>query len=451
MKIGVLMAVFIAVGSGFAGLIAHRQMSEMAHQAALAKGRGVLDALSIPAAVAIATHDYNKLDNFVAELERAQHGELLEILVVDHEGRLMATSNTGIVGARAENFDAEFMKKALRAKDVWFTFGPDPYMPLYLDIARPIYQGQRWGTLVARFSVSSLDEALSRLRRWTAAITALAALVGWAISFYLLSRVVITPTRQLAYMARKIGEGELEFRARIDRKDEIGELSNQLDAMADKLKSYTSGLEAAVKTRTAELESANKELAELATTDGLTGLRNHRFFRNSLEFEIKRGARRIHQLALCMIDIDHFKSYNDSQGHPAGDAALRRVGKLLLDNLRSTDLVARYGGEEFAVILLDTSPEEGFRTAQKLCVIFRESRFEGEELMPNKKLTISIGVASFPEEADSADQLIRNADLALYEAKRRGRNTVVRWTLEIPQHTGMTSEIVPALPPEEPA
>jgi diguanylate cyclase (GGDEF)-like protein len=387
------MAVFMAVGSGFAGLIATRQMSEMAHEAALHQGRAVLDALSIPAAVAIATHDYTKLDNFVAELERAQHGDLLELFVLDQDGRILATSKSGVVGTRAD-FDQTFVDRALQVSDVWFAFGPDRNRPSYLDIARPIFQGQRWGTMIARFSLDSLNAALARLERWTIAITALAAVLGWVISFYLLSRIVITPANRLQELAEK-------------------------------------------------LEHANRELATLAVTDGLTGLKNHRFFRNTLEFEIRRGARRIHPLTLLMIDIDHFKNYNDTHGHPAGDAVLKKVGAILASNLRSTDLVARYGGEEFAVILLDTPPDEGFKTAQKICGLFRQEPFEGEESQPNRKLTVSIGVASFPDDAESPELLVRTADLALYDAKRRGRNQVVRYTADIPQHTGKTSDVAP--------
>jgi diguanylate cyclase (GGDEF)-like protein len=216
--------------------------------------------------------------------------------------------------------------------------------------------------------------------------------------------------------------------------------------MADRLKVYTTGLEIAVRERTRELEEANEELARLATTDGLTGLRNHRYFRSTLEFELKRGARRPHLLALCMIDIDHFKKYNDTYGHPAGDEVLKHVGRILSESLRSTDVVARYGGEEFAVILLDTSPEEGFRTAQKIVTLFREEKFDGESALPNGKLTVSAGIASFPDDADSAGGLIRCADLALYEAKRRGRNDAVRYSVEIPQHTGQTADAQAATP-----
>jgi diguanylate cyclase (GGDEF)-like protein len=439
----------MAVGAAVAGAIASREMSELANQAALRQGRAALDALAIPAAVAIATHDYTKLDNFVAELVLAQRGELLSMIVVDADGRMIATTKTGLVGVRTNDLDETFISRALLATDLWWAFGPDPYAPEWLDIAKPIEQGQRWGTLIARFSLASTEASFARLENRIIMVTVLAGIIGWAIVFVALSVLVIGPMRELARMARKLGEGELEVRADMQRADEIGDLATALNIMADKLRTYTAGLESAVKARTEELEKANLELARLATTDGLTGLRNHRYFRNMLELELKRGSRHQHPLTLVMIDIDHFKSYNDTYGHPAGDDILRTVGRMLSSCLRSTDVVSRYGGEEFAVILIDTGSEEGFKAAQKIVEQFRETKFDGEHALPNKKLTVSAGIASYPDDADVPGQLIRCADLALYEAKRRGRNTVVKYGLEIPQHTGSTSDVSAAHPPFE--
>lgn len=439
----------MAVGSAVAGAIASREMSELAHQSALREGRAALDALAIPCAVAIATHDYTKLDNFVAELARTQHGELITLLVIDADGKLIATTKTGLVGTRTHEPDETFISRALIARDVWFEFGPDPYAPRWLDIAKPIEQGQRWGTLLARFSLSATEASFARLERKIVLVTVVAGIVGWAIAFFLLSSLVIGPMRHLARVAKKLGEGELDVRSKLERADEIGQLGDAVNVMADRLKAYTASLEDAVQARTKELREANEELARLATTDGLTGLRNHRYFRNTLEFELKRGARKPHPLTLCLVDIDHFKKYNDTHGHPAGDEVLRKVGRLLMNNLRSIDVVARYGGEEFAVILLDTGPDEGFRTAQKIVQLFRDEKFEGEEALPNNKLTVSVGFASHPEDAEGPNPLVRCADLALYEAKRRGRNGVVRYSVEIPQHTGLTSDAMAAMPLDE--
>jgi diguanylate cyclase (GGDEF)-like protein len=424
-------------------------MTELTHEAGLEHARAVLDALSIPAAVAIATHDYTKLDNFIAELERARGRDILMMVVVDRDGRLMATSGTGMVGKEITNFDPAFVETALRARDVWFRFGPDPLAPSWIDVSKPIRQGQRWGTLMARFSLERFSTRLDAMAESAIVLTVVAAIIGWVLAIMVLTRLVLGPTRELAEMATRIGEGQLGVRSLLgDRHDEIGELSQALNLMASKLRVYTSELESAVRERTGELESANRELEKLATTDGLTGLKNYRFFRNTLEFELRRGQRYPHKLSLCMIDIDHFKKFNDTHGHLAGDEVLKRVAQLMQDNLRATDVVARYGGEEFAIILLDTGGDEAFLTAQKVAEIVRREPFEGMETMPGGKLTISIGVAAHPDDAEDPSALIRHADLALYEAKRRGRDRVVRYSVEIPQHTGVTSDITAAEPPK---
>ncbi len=199
--------------------------------------------------------------------------------------------------------------------------------------------------------------------------------------------------------------------------------------------SYTRGLEAAVNERTAELEAANKELQRLATTDGLTGLLNHRAFQEVLAFELLRAQRHPRSLVLCMLDIDHFKTFNDGLGHPAGDEVLRSVAKLLEERLRAIDIVARYGGEEFAIILLDSSAEDGLRTANKIRDVFRDRPFPGEENQPSGKLTVSVGVAAYPEHAQTQPELIEMADIALYEAKRRGRDQAVCYQPGIPPRT----------------
>ncbi len=448
-KVGVLAAIFLMIGSGGAGTVAYRQMTELTHDAGLEHARAVLDALAIPAAVAIATRDYTKLDNFVAELGHQRSKDILLLVVVDREGRLMATSGTGMVGKEITSFEPEFIDSALRSHDVWFEFGPDRYQPEWLEMAKPVEQGQRWGTLMARFSLERYSTRLGMMADSAIGLTVVAALIGWVLAILALSRMVLGPTRELADMATRIGEGQLGVRSLLgDRQDEIGELSQALNLMAAKLTVYTTGLEDAVRERTHALEKANRELEELATTDGLTGLRNFRFFRSTLEFELRRGQRHPHKLALCMIDIDHFKLFNDAHGHQAGDDVLRRVGQLLQHNLRATDVVSRYGGEEFTIILLDTSAEEAFATARKVAEIIRREPFEGEESsQPGGRLTISIGIAAFPDDAADPNTLVRCADLALYEAKRSGRDCVVRYAIDIPQHTGVTSDVSAASPP----
>ncbi|RMI27596.1 MAG: diguanylate cyclase [Calditrichaeota bacterium] len=161
-----------------------------------------------------------------------------------------------------------------------------------------------------------------------------------------------------------------------------------------------------------------------AITDHLTGLFNLRYFTEQLRREFSRARRHQSSIALLMLDIDFFKKYNDTYGHQAGDRVLQKVAALLSENTRSSDFVARYGGEEFVIICPELSRKEGEQLAQKLCRIIEEAPFPGEEKLPQKRVTISIGVAAFPEDAQEPEELIHQADQALYTAKARGRNRV---------------------------
>jgi diguanylate cyclase (GGDEF)-like protein len=123
-----------------------------------------------------------------------------------------------------------------------------------------------------------------------------------------------------------------------------------------------------------------------------------------------------------MADVDEFKKYNDTHGHPAGDEVLKKVAKILLSSTRAMDCTARYGGEEFAVLLNDTTGQEAFEVAERIRTRVAAHDFSG------RKVTISIGMAEFPEDGYTADAVISSADEALYEAKRGGRNRIVRAT-----------------------
>ncbi len=175
-----------------------------------------------------------------------------------------------------------------------------------------------------------------------------------------------------------------------------------------------------------ELESAKEQLRQLAITDGLTELFNHRYFKEHLEQELYRANRHRSEVSLIMIDIDHFKKYNDSYGHPAGDVLLRTVGKLLKENIRKIDLAARYGGEEFCLVLADTNKTAASLVAEKMRRLVEGYSLEGSSPQPNNgHITISLGVATFPTDAASSNELVKLADQRLYNAKQLGRNQVV--------------------------
>ncbi|HEX8464448.1 MAG TPA: diguanylate cyclase [Abditibacterium sp.] len=166
-----------------------------------------------------------------------------------------------------------------------------------------------------------------------------------------------------------------------------------------------------------ELHEANLRLREQATRDALTDLRNYRAFSERLHEEIARAVRRQEELSCLLIDVDYFKRYNDSFGHPAGDVALKQVGQILEAQARNEDLVARYGGEEFAVLLPSTRADYARVVAQRMGKAIREAHW------PHRSLTVSIGIAT-SQARPEAEALLAQADAALYASKDLGRDQV---------------------------
>lgn len=174
-----------------------------------------------------------------------------------------------------------------------------------------------------------------------------------------------------------------------------------------------------------ELETAKERLRQLSITDGLTGLYNHRYFKEHLDQELNRASRHNLHVSLAMADIDYFKKYNDTYGHPAGDALLSAVGHLFRDNIRKIDLAARYGGEEFSLVLVETNKHAAGIVAEKIKKLIAEHLFSSANGNDDHRITISIGVATFPDDAQTSDELIKIADDRLYRAKENGRDCVV--------------------------
>ena len=159
-----------------------------------------------------------------------------------------------------------------------------------------------------------------------------------------------------------------------------------------------------------------------AHSDSLTGLWNHGYFQYLLQEESERAKATRTPLSLIMLDIDDFKIYNDSLGHQAGDKILIELAGVLKNKSRKMDLVCRYGGEEFTVILPQTDRKEAFLLAERIRQDIEKHRFIHEEILPSKRLTVSLGLASFPEDGSSPSELIAASDKALYQAKHKGKN-----------------------------
>ncbi|GAA2512504.1 diguanylate cyclase [Winogradskya humida] len=198
-----------------------------------------------------------------------------------------------------------------------------------------------------------------------------------------------------------------------DRLDAVKMITGQLVISIENARLYAS-LEAKVAARTTELEAANRSLEQLSTTDALTGVANRRGFDRALDRETR--------FTLVLLDVDHFKLFNDAYGHPAGDDCLARVAATLAGNVRDSDLVFRYGGEEFALLLADTPPAEALRVAERVRAAVEALRIPHERGLGGV-VTVSAGVAAHDGDI-SPSLLLSRADTALYEAKGAGRNRV---------------------------
>jgi len=174
-----------------------------------------------------------------------------------------------------------------------------------------------------------------------------------------------------------------------------------------------------------------KKIEKLAITDGLTKVYNHRYFYKKMEEEAERYRRYGTVFSFVMIDLDYFKKFNDKYGHRAGDNALHTVAQVIKANTRILDVVSRYGGEEFAVILPETDVASAKIVAERIRSAVQETYFPVSNEQPPVHVTVSIGLATCPQDANEINELIEMADKALYYSKETGKNKVSVWS-EVP-------------------
>lgn len=172
-----------------------------------------------------------------------------------------------------------------------------------------------------------------------------------------------------------------------------------------------------------------EQMKELAITDPLTGLFNRRYLQERFAEEIHRSERYEFVFSMAMLDIDNFKLFNDTEGHLAGDNILKDVARIARDCLRANDIISRFGGEEFAVLMPQTNKKEAWTVAERIRENIKASLCRKWEKFPRPGITVSIGLASFPENGRSVNELIKNADIALYKAKASGRDRTVLFSI----------------------
>jgi len=266
------------------------------------------------------------------------------------------------------------------------------------------------GALALIASLTMVLLLQSHLRRFSVAIQRLAS-GDWG------ARIAYPARDEFGYLARAFNQMAQQlqqaFEAQEQQREELLAQNEELERMHAQLQQAHQELA----TLNAELLEANRALAQAAVTDGLTGLKNHRAFQEALHSAAQMAERLQQPLSLIMFDIDHFKQFNDTFGHPAGDELLRQVAQVLRESARAYDVAARYGGEEFALLLPNTTLEQAVQVAERLRQQIRAIE------NPHAPVSASFGVATYRRGTPPAT-LVYEADAALYRAKRSGRDQV---------------------------
>ena len=230
----------------------------------------------------------------------------------------------------------------------------------------------------------------------------------FAILYFRLNSLLVQPINQFIGMIQEIiSKNDMAKRVSLKTKIlEVKNIENYFNKMLDSIQDYY------------------EKLQELSDRDYLTGLYNRRKFEEFLTYEIKRSLRHRHKFTILMIDLDNFKYINDTYGHASGDLVLKEVTNIFGSNLRNADILARLGGDEFAVLLPETPYENGYAVVEKL-----RSRLEATPIslmFDQITLTASFGIAEYPEQGENIESLLTGSDLAMYKAKRSGKNTIAR-------------------------
>jgi diguanylate cyclase (GGDEF)-like protein len=359
---------------------------------------------------------------FAAELNLAPVQLLLRSFAPDSAGAIHLVNTKGDAIASSDGISENLIKSPL----------PQPTMKKLRERARAPFEYTSFdgreviGTLEyvpqvnwAVIAEISAEAAYLQVRRFrdVALLVIAFLLVAVTAAAYRLGQLIARPLDRLTKAAGEVAAGDLTVDLpAAPGGGEVGYLTDVFNHMVYRLRDGRAELDRINET----LRKKNDELELLSTTDSLTGLSNHRSLMQRLDDEVARFRKEKRGFSVLVGDVDHFKQYNDAFGHPAGDEVLQAIAAIMRKSTRKNDCCARYGGEEFVIVLPDTAAADALDTAEHIRARVAAKKFNG------RKMTLSIGVATFPEDADDAEAIIAVADEALYQAKREGRDRTVR-------------------------
>jgi diguanylate cyclase (GGDEF)-like protein len=360
---------------------------------------------------------------FGAKLNLQKIHEILKTWVLGDTEEICVIDRTGTVVSTSRSLSLPFDAARLEAETPPIFFEKEGVGVEFMD-----HRGARVVGVLERLSdldlglVTTIGKKvayaqITKLRTFTVLVVSI-LLLAIGLTAYFLGLAIVRPLARLTKAAAKVTGGSLDVDLPDVRGGEVASLTEVFKTMVVSLRKGREELAAANQA----LREKNDELKEISITDDLTGLHNRKHLMETLDQELARAQRYDHPFSMLMIDIDHFKAYNDTFGHLAGDRALARIASVFVACVRRIDYVARYGGEEFVIILPETKAEAAVSVAKRIRT--RVAATKPRDDADDRPLTVSIGVAGFPECGGTPESIIAGADTALYQAKGLGRNRV---------------------------
>ncbi len=478
-KLVLAMAAILAVQVAVRSYVEVLSDAESLRATFLSTGRTQARALAEAAEYGLLARDTAELEQLAESHRPPGGGEMLYAAFYDEAGRLLAYRNwSGRVGL----IPAEIEPAVAATVDRGEIAGPNGPVPGVAEVGDTFYRftvpvavtremlggmpgtleaaeadappaGERAAVVLAR-SYEGVNDQIAADQREVLLVSGAVFFCGLLVVLAF-SRRLVQPIHRLVEETERVAAGDLAARVDVGgRVDELGALARsfnrmteRLAAQRDKILGYSHELEERVEERTVRLkktnlelerearqrertqealQEANRRLEQLATTDELTDLCNRRQFLEILDREMQRRRRQDTDVALMMIDVDHFKTINDTHGHLFGDLVLKEVAKTLRRGARGTDVTARYAGDEFVVLMPDTDSEAAFNVAQRVRSGLKARTISDGTHSVTVNLSVGIASAEGADETDG-ETLIRLADEALYAAKGAGRDCVRSW------------------------
>ena len=342
----------------------------------------------------------------VAQLDFRGVQEPVRQLLISEDGRTVVVRPDGrpivMVGIAFDSVPAATMRLLMQSDGTATPYTAQDGVAVLAGVAG--VPGTDW-IAVAQIPASTAFADIRRLRNTTVLLVLVLLLAVGSVA-YGLGLLVVLPLERLSHAADRVAHGDLDVAVPVSGGGEVSQLTGVFNDMVRRLR------------------EGRAELERLSVTDELTGLANRRQLDDELVREIQRHERHKRSFAVLMLDVDRFKALNDTHGHPAGDAVLRKLASVLQASTRKGDTVARFGGEEFMVILPETPAAGALTLAEKIRTAIEQTHFVVGGDSTVVPVTASIGLARFPDHGTTVETLVMVADEALYRSKQSGRNRV---------------------------